>query len=237
MNCFRQCERLLTSILAFSLQQSGLSVPKSPTLYSFKDKSPRNKECLSPESCFQARAHPGSRPCGQHQVSPCEGYSLFLGTGLYGGPFLPWCTRQTRCPLPNTRWLKPARDRPHACLFSNPLPNKDRPSLSVGLKWSMNTMPRSDPFLTVKSAGPHGARLAWVLERAGGASPSGCSPALRGPDESKPQKPRQRAPWCPCRWGWAEVLTGQNFLSCPHRAGRPQTCVSLNRSASSKTSE
>lgn len=38
-----------------------------------------------------------------------EGYNLFLGTGLYGGPFLPLCTQQTRYPLSYVRCNKDKR--------------------------------------------------------------------------------------------------------------------------------
>jgi hypothetical protein len=81
---------LLTSILAFGLQQSGVLVPKIPILYSLKQKQNKQKT----RSAFEYKAFQGHMPTppslhGQCWVSPCEGYSLFLGTGLYGGPFLP----------------------------------------------------------------------------------------------------------------------------------------------------
>lgn len=111
-------------------------VPKGPVLYSLRNKQPpeRRGACAHKAVC-RPRAHP--RPRGQCWGSPCEGYSLFLGTGLYGGPFLPWCTRQTRCPLPNTRWLKPAGD-PHAA-FSNPLPTKTNPACQQEPLWNVDT--------------------------------------------------------------------------------------------------
>lgn len=67
MNCFRQYERLLTSILAFSLQQSWLSVPKSPILYSFKDKVPEIRS-----ACPQ-------KAVSRHEPTPAPG--LVVSTG------------------------------------------------------------------------------------------------------------------------------------------------------------
>ena len=61
MNCLRQCERLLTSVLAFSLQQSGLSLPKSPTLHSFKDKVPEGRS-----ACPQ-------KAVSRHEPTPAPG--------------------------------------------------------------------------------------------------------------------------------------------------------------------
>lgn len=134
MNFFTQYEILLTSILAFGLQQSGLLVPKSPILYSFRNKqSPRNKKCLSPQSCFQAHAHPCPQPSW-----------LVLGLSLWRIQSLPgnrtlWRTISAmmhptdQMSTTKHQVIKTSQRLSNTCPFSNPLPNKDKPSLSAGL--------------------------------------------------------------------------------------------------------
>lgn len=132
LDCSHQC----AAIWGFS--------GKIPILYGLKNKqNPRNRSAC-PHQATSGHT-PTAQPCSQCGV-PWEGYSLFLGTGLYGEPFLPWCTRQTRCPLPNTRWLKPAGDPIHLSL--NSLPHKDIPSWSMGAfvtYWTPHLL--NNPFL------------------------------------------------------------------------------------------
>lgn len=117
---------VVASIVTISAQQPGVLVAKIPILYSWKKQTkPQKQKCYF--------SHTSCPPCG-HCRSPCEGYSLFLGTGLYGEPFLPWCTRQTRCPLPNIRWLKPAGD-PHIHLHLPPIKTNQLAKCQTPTSW------------------------------------------------------------------------------------------------------
>lgn len=196
---------------------------------------------LIPTKMFLGKGPPPPpSPCGQCQVSPCEGYSLFLGTGLYGGPFLPWCTRQTRCPLPNTRWLKPARD-PHKPFLKPSSQTKTNPACQQDFCkiWILNL--QNEPFLNcqVSRASWGQAYLGSRWGQVRGDLTSGRSPSFVGSSSTPGLRCQGRGLFSAPAGGGrvGEANRGSDFLSCPRGNGSPQSCVSQNGNTGYKTSE
>lgn len=129
---FTQYERLLISILAFSLQQSGLLVPKSPILYSFKNKAPEIRSAYPHEDVSRQRPTPTPQP-----LWPVPGLSLWRIQSLPGNRTL-WRTISAMMhPTDQMSTTKhqviKTSQRPPQAFSQTLLPNKDKPSLSARL--------------------------------------------------------------------------------------------------------